>query len=252
MLTDFSGSGGTNHSSSSGGLYDTSSSSARFSSSSTLPSSSSIEAIPDDYSHSHPKTPYNIPIPPTPASQPAFSVRAAGRTFSFGRKVAQPSPPVVPTSRPESPEAESPSQAQASSNLTRRRALTESSYASASTATPPKLLDTDFDFGKSDDPDGFGNMFEGFGNRKSRILSGQSTLDGIETVGSVSGFKVYPRMALIIAVRNTHPRRALQKLQIPTLLNDCPLLHHLQSIQIVCRMWCLRHFPVKATTLATD
>jgi len=50
--------------------------------------------------------------------------------------------------------------------------MTESSFASASTATPPKLLDADLNFGGSD-LDGFGNMFESFGKRRSRALDGQ-------------------------------------------------------------------------------
>ena len=51
----------------------------------------------------------------------------------------------------------------------RERALTESSYASESTATPPKLLGGDLDFGESD-LDGFGSMFESIGKRKSQLL----------------------------------------------------------------------------------
>ena len=50
----------------------------------------------------------------------------------------------------------------------RERALTESSYASGSTATPPKLLGGDMDFGDSD-LDGLGSMFESIGKRKSQI-----------------------------------------------------------------------------------
>lgn len=45
--------------------------------------------------------------------------------------------------------------------------MTESSYASGSTATPPKLLETDLDLGQSD-LDGFGTMFESFGKRRSQ------------------------------------------------------------------------------------
>lgn len=56
----------------------------------------------------------------------------------------------------------------------RARALTESSYASASTATPPKLLDTDLDFGNSN-LDGFGDMFESYGKRRSRVLQEESS-----------------------------------------------------------------------------
>lgn len=46
--------------------------------------------------------------------------------------------------------------------------MTESSYASGSTATPPRLFDEDLDLGTSD-LDGFGSMFDNFGKRKSQI-----------------------------------------------------------------------------------
>lgn len=46
--------------------------------------------------------------------------------------------------------------------------MTESSYASGSTATPPRLLDEDLDLGTTD-LDGFGSMFDNFGKRKSQI-----------------------------------------------------------------------------------
>ena len=50
--------------------------------------------------------------------------------------------------------------------------MTESSYASGSTATPPKLLDTDLNLGQSD-LDGFGSMFESFGKRRSQLTQEQ-------------------------------------------------------------------------------
>lgn len=46
--------------------------------------------------------------------------------------------------------------------------MTESSYASGSTATPPRLLDEDLHLGTTD-LDGFGSMFDNFGKRKSQI-----------------------------------------------------------------------------------
>ncbi|KAI4158749.1 MAG: hypothetical protein L6R39_000486 [Caloplaca ligustica] len=154
------GSGGTNNSSSSGG-HDNSSSSARFSSSSTLPSSTDIPL--DDKSLPNPHDPHKIPTPPIPATHP-LSLRAGGRTFSFGRK------------KPSSPSSASPitqppqiySHAQEPVFHGRERALTESSYASGSTATPPKLLDTGLDLGTSD-LDSFGDMFENFGRRTSTL-----------------------------------------------------------------------------------
>ena len=44
--------------------------------------------------------------------------------------------------------------------------MTESSYASESTATPPRLLEG----GILDLDDGFGNMFDTFGKRHSKVL----------------------------------------------------------------------------------
>ncbi|MCJ1399692.1 hypothetical protein MMC11_002894 [Xylographa trunciseda] len=195
------GSGGTQKSSSSGGLYDTSSSSARFSSSSTLPSTSSIENHTDDSVHAHPKPLPSLPIPPIPAAQPGF-LRQAGRTFSFGRKAAQaaqvaqaaqaaqaareaqvaqagqdfqqrqemfstPQPRVSPADVLETP------------HISRPRAMTETS---GSTATPPKLLDADLDFGNSDDPDDFGNMFEGFGSERKRFSRSPDNLNVPEQI----------------------------------------------------------------------
>ena len=169
LLTEYSGSGGTNNSSSSGGLYDASSS-ARFSSSSTLPSSSSIEASPDEISQPHPKMQHSlsIPLPPTTTSQP-FSLRAASRTFSFGRRLTQQSPDA--SALPNISNGIS----QDYGIVPRPRGMTETSYASASTATPPKLLDTDLSFGEADDLDGFGNMFDGIGNFKNKGLKGQES-----------------------------------------------------------------------------
>ncbi|KAL9127001.1 MAG: hypothetical protein Q9217_004036 [Psora testacea] len=150
------GSGGTNNSTSSGG-HDNSSSSARFSSSSTLPSSADIPL--DDRPAPNPKDPRTMPAPPVPESTGISSLRAAGRAFSFGRKKAENS---VPPPRPVVDHAESDGPVP----YTRERAHTESSYASGSTATPPKLLDTGLDFGSTDN---FGSMFESFGKRRSQI-----------------------------------------------------------------------------------
>lgn len=69
--------------------------------------------------------------------------------------------------------------------MTRERALTESSYTSGSTATPPKLLDTDLDLGESD-LDGLGTMFESFGKRRSQLMSGQDALGLPRTESPVS------------------------------------------------------------------
>lgn len=67
----------------------------------------------------------------------------------------------------------------------RNRALTESSYASGSTATPPKLFEADLNLGISDE--GFGSMFENFGKRASQItLLDQGTLGALRTQSPVS------------------------------------------------------------------
>lgn len=63
--------------------------------------------------------------------------------------------------------------------------MTESSYASGSTATPPKLLETDLDLGQSD-LDGFGTMFESFGKRRSQGGLAQESL-GMATTESPVG-----------------------------------------------------------------
>ncbi|MCJ1467404.1 hypothetical protein MMC07_006028 [Pseudocyphellaria aurata] len=147
------GSGGTNNSASSGGQNDNSSSSARYSSSSTLPSSTDVPL--DDKPLPNPMELRKIP------PEPHTLLRAAGRTFSFGRKKA---PPLASSSPRFTP---SPQNAPGYPSGKRERAMTESSYASGSTATPPKLLETDLDLGQSD-LDGFGTMFESFGKRRSQ------------------------------------------------------------------------------------
>ncbi|WEW60098.1 hypothetical protein PRK78_005583 [Emydomyces testavorans] len=134
-LTGSTGSGGTNNSSSTGRLYD-SSSSAKFSSSSTLPSDNST---------------HDIPVPPIPESSFATALRAAGRTFSFGTKAPRIVPPNQGTPRP-------------SESTTRERAMTTST---TSTATPPRLLDSDLKLAVSDD---FSNIFEGLDKRKSQVV----------------------------------------------------------------------------------
>ena len=174
----YSGSGGTNNSTSSGGHNDNSSSSARFSSTSTLPSSTDV---PLDENYTHSNGHYDISPPPIPESNSLVS-RTAGRTFSFGRRKVG-SPPSVP-------EAGSPTVAEYAGSgeyksLNRPRAMTESSYASGSTATPPKLLDTGLDFGQSD-LDGFGSMFESFGKRQSKQIEESTTLAGTKSESPVS------------------------------------------------------------------
>lgn len=154
--SDHRGSGGTHNSTSTTGLYD-SSSSARYSSSSTLPSSTDVPLHNDHLTRGI----HDLPVPPVPDS-PLFSLRAAGRTFSFGTRPQRASTPLSQqTQHPQQPFS-------ASSSTARDRAMTASS---ASTATPPKLLDSDLSInGNNDDDDNFSNMFENFGKRKSAIL----------------------------------------------------------------------------------
>ena len=169
----------TNHSASSGGQNDNSSASARFSSSSTRPSST--DAPLDDRPPPLPKDLHHRPVPPIP--EPAqFSFRSSARTFSFGRK--KPQPPST-TSSPTSRSALPPGRSQTYNGVTRERALTESSYTSGSTATPPQLLDSDLDLGESD-LEGLGTMFESFGKRRSQLMSGPDARELEHTTSPVS------------------------------------------------------------------
>ena len=194
VLTQSRGSGGTNNSASS--KYDNSSSSARYSSSSTLPSSTDI--LLDDGPSPHPKDSDNIPIPATPSSNP-LSFRAGGRSFSFGRKKAQ-------TSSNAPPPLQHVSDSPGYTPVTRERALTESSYASGSTATPPKFLDTGLDFGPSD-LDGFGSMFDHLGKRTSQTQAHQIALDVPRTESPVRppNCRIGPRFLSDIIQENMSP-----------------------------------------------
>ncbi|CRG89845.1 hypothetical protein PISL3812_06884 [Talaromyces islandicus] len=172
------GSGGTHHSTSTTGVYD-SSSSARYSSSSTLPSST------DGAPHiEHAKTFHDIPAPPVPESPSLFSLRAAGRTFSFGTKPARFSTPLQIPQQQTQPQIQ-PQQVQHQYQQSeptaqaRDRAMTASS-ASTATATPPRLLDSDFQLSGNDD-DNFTNMFENFGKRKSAIQLRPTDSDDVQS-----------------------------------------------------------------------
>ena len=59
--------------------------------------------------------------------------------------------------------------------------MTESSYASESTATPPRLLGGDLDF-----DDGFGSMFESYGKRQSKTLDLPPSLASVHTESPVN------------------------------------------------------------------
>ncbi|KAF7596176.1 hypothetical protein BBP40_003075 [Aspergillus hancockii] len=105
---------------------------------------------PSDTQSPHSRNLYDIPIPPL-----SGALRAAGRTFSFGGRFSKASAPIPPPQ----PSTPGPS---------RGRAMTSST---TSTATPPKLLDTDLQFGQEEDE--FQNMFSEVGKRAaSRDRSG--------------------------------------------------------------------------------
>lgn len=137
----------------------------------------STDTTPDENSHAHPKMYHGSPLPSSQPSSPSvFSLRAAGRTFSFGKKSRQPTTPQdVPEPMPDLSEPLNEKNLQGYESVTRPRALTETSHASASTATPPKLLDSDLNFGEFDT--GFSNMFDNFGDKKKKMLKGPGALD---------------------------------------------------------------------------
>lgn len=140
-LTGCRGSGGTERSHSTA-PNDSAASSARLSTSSTNPSS--IDTRSDK---ANGQRPYNdIPVPPPSSARPGF-LRDSSRTFSFG--MAKRSSP-----------ASSPGGLPPLINNKRDRAVTAST---ASTATPPRLFDSDLALENSE-MDGFGNMFDHIGS----------------------------------------------------------------------------------------
>ncbi|KGO77506.1 hypothetical protein PITC_037500 [Penicillium italicum] len=119
------------------GNYE-SSTSTRLSSTSTLPSSTEVPP-PDETQSPHSRI-HDVPAPPPLAS----ALRAAGRTFSFGGRFSK--------SGPQVPRQQTPN-----------RPVTGST---SSTATPPKLPDTDFALSSQDD---FNKMFDNMGTQGSAI-----------------------------------------------------------------------------------
>lgn len=130
-LTKLRGSSSTANTSSTGRPYDSSASSAKYSSSSTLPSSAGGS------SHDVPR------VPEAPYS---FSLRAAGRTFSFGSKSKVPAN--TSSSRPQTKQ----------SSLAR-----PATTSTSSTATPPRLPEN---FKVNTESD-WGDMFDGMDKRQS-------------------------------------------------------------------------------------
>lgn len=146
-LTLLRGSGGTERSHSTA-PYDSGASSTRLSISSTNPSSVDTRSDKDKNAQSSTQRPVNdVPVPPPSAAKPGF-LRSPGRTFSFGLVKGSRGSPTT-----------SPGPQIAISN-SRSRAVTTST---ASTATPPRLFDSDLALENSE-LDGFGNMFDHIGS----------------------------------------------------------------------------------------
>lgn len=169
------GSGGTHNSASSAGQNDNSSSEARFSSTSTLPSSADIPL--DDGPSPNAKNASNLPAPPLPMSNP-LSFRAAGRAFSFGRKRVE--SPTVDVPGPGPLLSTDNARSEGYESFSRPRAMTESSYTSGSTATPPKLLGAGLDLDQSSLSE-FGTMFESFGKSEIKLVEEPEVLGGTDT-----------------------------------------------------------------------
>ena len=102
-------------------------------------------------------------MPPPTADRRGFSFRNAGRTFSFASKNNHPPPPASYKRPPTAQQQQPPLPP-----LQRDRAVTTSTIASASTATPPRLLDSDLPFDESEMGDFGNNMFDNIGSREGR------------------------------------------------------------------------------------
>jgi hypothetical protein len=171
----FSGSGGTQNSASSG-VYDTSSSSARYSSTSTLPSASSIQAQ-DDAGKPHIKSSQTMPLQ-SATSSPSF-LRAAGRTFSFGAKKALDTKPATANDLGLPHHSSDFTDIPDVNGPLRKRAMTETSHTSGSTATPPKISDAELNWRLSlvDGGEDFGNMFNNMNKEiKRKSVGGGGSL----------------------------------------------------------------------------
>ncbi len=139
--------------------YDSAASSARLSSSSTIPSSTDAQSDVGGTSKT-PRPFQDIPVPPKTAPRPPF-LQSSDRAFSFESRASDKTP--APCQAPPVPYHHATSMADGS----RERAFSAST---TSTATPPKLLDSDIALGDSDG-DGFSNMFDNIGERTSRFMS---------------------------------------------------------------------------------
>ena len=171
LANEFSGSGGTENSASTA-PYDSASVSTRMSNASTNPSSTSIRSV--QKSTESAERPFNdIPVPPTPKQRSGF-LRGAHRGLSFGNKSQH---DVNHTPAPPMPRAATKYDEQTSPDLPkfgRDRSVTTSS---ASTATPPKLFDSDLTLNSSE-LDSFSNMFDNIGRRSALPSPSNSSLVG--------------------------------------------------------------------------
>lgn len=113
----------------------------------------------EDWRTPHDRHHSDAPLPPLPKASSGFSLKNAGRSLSWGRNKATPSPSKGPDDLPPSPTIRD------DSAPSRTRAVTASSY--ASTATPPKIGERDLNLTMGDD---FGDMFAGMAHRRSAVL----------------------------------------------------------------------------------
>ncbi|KAL2866778.1 uncharacterized protein BJX67DRAFT_372450 [Aspergillus lucknowensis] len=118
---------------------------ARFSSSTRR---STDQQTQFDAQSPHSRNLHDIPAPPF-----SNALRAAGRTFSFGGRFSKTAAQVPPQPSPP--------------DTARSRTTTDSTV---STTTPPKLLDTEFQIGRTDDD--FGNMFADIGKQDREESAG--------------------------------------------------------------------------------
>ncbi|KIW88017.1 uncharacterized protein Z519_11127 [Cladophialophora bantiana CBS 173.52] len=148
------GSGGTERSHSTA-PNDSAASSARLSTSSTNPSSIDTKSDKNVQGGAGSRPFNDISAPHSVLTRPGF-IRSPARTFSFG---------VVKGSRasPASPTSALPPLI----DTTRNRAVTTST---TSTATPPRLFDTDLSL-ESSELDEFGNMFDHIGSSRDAVPS---------------------------------------------------------------------------------
>ena len=133
----------------------------------------------DDRPSLNAKDSQDVPTPQVPGSN-SLSFKAAGRAFSFGRRRAE-SPSVRV---PGPPAIVEHARSDGYGFFNRPRAMTESSYASGSTATPPKLLGTGLDLDQSDLSE-LGNMFGNFGKSEVKLVEEPEVLGTTNTESPV-------------------------------------------------------------------